>query len=588
MIQPEHFGPYKVEKQIGKGGMGVVYQAVHVKSGQTVAVKVVSLAVGDSPKFRRRFEAEIETLMKLDHPNIVKLIGYGEERGQLFYSMDLVEGWTLQEKLRKVRKLTWEDALTLGIDICSALKHAHDSGVIHRDLKPANLLLSPDDHLKLTDFGIAKLFGSSEQTAAGAVLGTADYMAPEQAESGAVSPRTDLYALGSVLYTCLAGRSPFGGRQLTAVLQSLKHDPPPPLDLINPDIPLEIVEIINELLAKDPKFRPPTALATGNRLKALQVGLRERISRTAISVSDSLTMPEQEAPIAAKVKLTALDQTIASEIVTGTRGVPRDRDEELSPRTHYKDVEDRDRRRAAAPITGIEDTAVADWSSWISVIVLIVLLGLLIAGVWWSLQEPSADKLFTEIAAAEENGETEFMKRQVAQFIELYADDTRAEQVRTIGDSIDAELSIRQLENRANRPGGLDRLKPPELTLLQALRMRREHPQAAAEKLRQWLAVFDREPAGDKSRLPDPEVRVWRKVARETLAELEKMNPQALADRAAELQLWIDWGRENMSGDERYSYFQGLTKLFDDHTWAKQQISELRLSELHGSQEPAP
>ena len=224
MVPFEHFGPYRLGEPIGRGGMGSVFKAAHVKSGDEVAVKVIAASVSDDARFRRRFSAEIETLKKLKHPNIVSLIGYGEQHGQLFYSMELVRGESLQQLLRREKRLRWPFILDMGIAICNALKHAHNFGVIHRDLKPANLLFSNDGTIKLVDFGIAKLFGNVDQTAAGSVLGTADFMAPEQACDGPITPRTDLYALGNVLYACFAGRPPFAGRTLTRVFESLRHE----------------------------------------------------------------------------------------------------------------------------------------------------------------------------------------------------------------------------------------------------------------------------------------------------------------------------------------------------------------------------
>ena len=294
MVPFEHLGPYRIGEPIGRGGMGSVFKAVHEKTGEEVAVKVIAAAVSDDIRFRRRFNAEIETLKKLKHPNIVTLIGYGEQHGQLFYSMELVNGESLQQRLRREKRLQWPFVLDMAIDICNALKHAHNFGVIHRDLKPANLLVTPSDSTKLVDFGIAKLFGSSDHTAMGAVLGTADFMAPEQTGDGPITPRTDLYALGNVLYACFAGRPPFGGRTMTRILEAVRAEDPTPLDLIAPDVPSEIVQLVHDLLVKDPDQRPPTALAVMNRMKAIRAGLLRRIDGTDVRGDDrTVGSPEQ-------------------------------------------------------------------------------------------------------------------------------------------------------------------------------------------------------------------------------------------------------------------------------------------------------
>ncbi len=277
MNQPEfdYFGPYRVEGVLGRGGMGTVYKGSHARSGDKVAIKVIAAAVADQSRFRRRFAAEIDTLKRLKHPHIVELIGYGEEQGLLFYSMEYVAGRSLLEHMRQHRVLPWEDVIQIGIETSAALKHAHDLGIIHRDLKPANLMLSDQGQVKLTDFGIAKLFGSTDMTVAGSVIGTADYMPPEQAEGKTITTRSDLYSLGCVLYALLSGRAPFGGKSLPEVLYAVRYNAVPDLATLAPNCPLELAELIKEMVEKDPSKRPPTALVVGNRLKAIQAGMRK-------------------------------------------------------------------------------------------------------------------------------------------------------------------------------------------------------------------------------------------------------------------------------------------------------------------------
>ena len=275
----EFLGPYRIGAPLGRGGMGTVFAAVHEKTKEPVAVKLISDGVADESKFRRRFDAEIKSLQCLSHSGIVRIYGFGEEQGHLFYSMELVSGDSLQKVIKREKRLEWQTTMDVAIQICGALKHAHDIGVIHRDLKPANLVVNENWQVKLVDFGIAKIFGDSN-TVVGSLLGTADYMAPEQATSEGITQRTDLYALGSVMYAMLAGRAPFTGKSVTQVINALQRDRPVPIDLIRPDVPPELVELIHELLEKNPEDRPPTALAVMNRLKAMKAGL-ERIQTVA-------------------------------------------------------------------------------------------------------------------------------------------------------------------------------------------------------------------------------------------------------------------------------------------------------------------
>src|SRR5262245_11632627 len=269
----EKLGPYKLEKILGRGGMGAVYVGLHEETGERAAVKVLSGHLADDEAFRERFKIEVETLKRLSHPNIVQLTGYGEDDGHLFYVMELVQGKSLHDELVAGRRFTWREVTRIGIVLAQALKHAHDRGIIHRDLKPANLLIDDQDHVKLTDFGIAKLYGGTNVTADGGVLGTADYMSPEQADGKQITARCDLYALGSVLFALLTGRPPFAGKSLPEVIQGLRFERAVPVRRLNPDVPEEFENIIQQLLEKDPQKRIPTAVALVHRLKAMEHAL---------------------------------------------------------------------------------------------------------------------------------------------------------------------------------------------------------------------------------------------------------------------------------------------------------------------------
>ncbi|QDU93089.1 serine/threonine-protein kinase [Lignipirellula cremea] len=272
----ERLGPYLIQETLGHGGMGSVFAATNEITGDRVAVKMLSAAFCDQAHFRERFEAEIETLKRLTHPHIVQLYAYGVENSQPYFAMELVEGKSLFEHLRAGRKFHCEEVAQIGVEICAALRHAHDRGIIHRDLKPANLLLDPEERVKLTDFGIAKLFDGAQLTVAGGVIGTADYMAPEQAQGAAVSTRSDLYSLGSVLYSLVAGRPPFYAKTLAKVLHSLQTDAPQPIQELAPQTPDSLARIIHRLLEKDPEERIGTAQAVSNRLQEVLDEIRAR------------------------------------------------------------------------------------------------------------------------------------------------------------------------------------------------------------------------------------------------------------------------------------------------------------------------
>ena len=160
-MQLTQLGPYEIDKPLGKGGMGSVYAATDTQTGQRVAIKALTPHLAMAEGFRERFEAEIESLKTLRHEGIVRLYGYGEQDGVLFYSMELVEGISLEDELKAGRRFNWREVTNIAIQLSLALKHAHDHGIVHRDIKPANILLYGEDRVKLADFGIARLFGTT-------------------------------------------------------------------------------------------------------------------------------------------------------------------------------------------------------------------------------------------------------------------------------------------------------------------------------------------------------------------------------------------------------------------------------------------
>lgn len=287
-MEAQQLGPYVLIKRLGRGGMGAVYEAEHHKTGEHVAVKVLASHLADDLGLKERFDAEIQTLKPLRSPGIVQLIAYGEDEGQPYFAMELVHGQSLERIIRGGRKFTPEEVIGLSIEMARSLKVAHDHGIIHRDLKPANLLVPDDPHqanagVKLADFGIAKLFGATSQTAHGSIVGTAEFMAPEQAAGKPLDARADLYTLGLVMFTMIAGKPPFRGSQLTEIITKQLRETPPRVSSFHHDIPEELDGLIDGLLAKDPTKRPASALAVGRRLTAM----RDMLSQLQKPMEDS-------------------------------------------------------------------------------------------------------------------------------------------------------------------------------------------------------------------------------------------------------------------------------------------------------------
>ncbi|HBT75451.1 MAG TPA: hypothetical protein DEB39_00680 [Planctomycetaceae bacterium] len=294
-MQPQQLGPFRIVRTIGRGGMGAVYEAVHVDTGEVAAVKALLGMLEEEEEMRQRFEAEIETLKRLRHPNIVRIYGFGEEAGMLYYVMEYVDGPSLHQELRNRRHFPWYEVAKIGLDMCSALKHAHDRGVTHRDIKPANILLERSGTTKLSDYGIARLFGGERFTNANAVVGTLEYMAPEQAMANPVGPRSDMYALGAVLYALLVGRPPFVAKTLSELLRRHATVPLEPLRASRLDVPEAFGAVINDLLKIKPEERPGNAYLAGRRIQSLLQAMIGPPEKIVVAIDDR-PLPRETTP----------------------------------------------------------------------------------------------------------------------------------------------------------------------------------------------------------------------------------------------------------------------------------------------------
>nr|WP_221443248.1 serine/threonine-protein kinase [Nocardiopsis algeriensis] len=247
---------YRLEEQIGSGGMGSVWKATDTLLNRPVAVKLLHPAQMAEPTARERFRTEGRITAGLSHPGIAQVFDYGEENGRAFLIMELVVGEPLSQILKENGALSPDTTLDFVCQAAKALAAAHARGVVHRDIKPGNLLVTPEGKLKLTDFGIARGDMSVTLTQTGMVMGTAQYISPEQASGRPATPASDLYALGVVAYECLTGQPPFTGDTPIALALAHTRDEPPELP---EDIPDEVDELVSLLLLKDPQERPSSA-----------------------------------------------------------------------------------------------------------------------------------------------------------------------------------------------------------------------------------------------------------------------------------------------------------------------------------------
>ena len=276
----QKIGRYDIEGTIGRGAMGVVYRARDPIIGRALAIKVVSLSGGlaDDAKeeYRQRFFREAQAAGNLHHPNIVTVFDAGEERGVPYLVMELVEGESLAQRLKRAGKLSVEEASSIARQVAAGLAYAHEKGVVHRDIKPANILLDAKGRAAITDFGVARL-SASDLTRTGEVLGTPNFMSPEQVLGQALDGRSDLFSLGVVYYLMLTGERPFKGEEVSAICYNVVHsEPVPPVSSLA--LPGEVAGVLERLLRKSPAER----FADG---EAAAAALREVTERTQVVAS---------------------------------------------------------------------------------------------------------------------------------------------------------------------------------------------------------------------------------------------------------------------------------------------------------------
>jgi len=259
-------GNYQIIQEIGRGGMAVVYRAFQPSLRRYVAIKVLPEYLQVDPEFVARFQREARAAAQLSHPNVVTIYDVGEQAGVHYIAMEYLEGGSLLDRLAR-GPLRSGEALQIVEQVGSALDFAHSHGLIHRDIKPANILFSADNRPKVTDFGIARAGDTSRLTRAGTMLGTPEYMSPEQAEGRPVDYRADLYALGVILYEMLTGRVPFHADTPHAIVYALIHQPPPPPRQLRPDLPPAVEAVLLKALAKRPndRFQRGADMATALR-----------------------------------------------------------------------------------------------------------------------------------------------------------------------------------------------------------------------------------------------------------------------------------------------------------------------------------
>jgi len=262
-------GRYELSSRIAVGGMGEVWKASDSIIGRTVAIKILKDEYMGDPGFLERFRAEARHAALVNHEGIANVFDYGEEQGSAYIVMELVPGEPLSSIIEREGKLPSDRVLGIVAQTATALQAAHDAGLVHRDIKPGNLLITPEGRVKITDFGIARIADQVPLTATGQVMGTVQYLAPEQASGHTATPSTDIYSLGIVAYECLAGKRPFTGESQVAIAMAQINDAPPPLPA---EVDGNVQRLVLACLAKEPEGRPTTAARLAQAATALHRG----------------------------------------------------------------------------------------------------------------------------------------------------------------------------------------------------------------------------------------------------------------------------------------------------------------------------
>lgn len=262
-------GRYELQSRIAIGGMGEVWEATDHVIGRIVAIKILKDEYMGDPGFLERFRAEARHAALVNHEGIASVFDYGEENGSAFLVMELVPGEALSTLLERDGSLSADKTLDIVAQTASALQAAHAAGLVHRDIKPGNLLITPDGRVKITDFGIARIADQVPLTATGQVMGTVQYLSPEQASGHPASPATDTYSLGIVAYESLAGKRPFTGESQVAIAMAQINEQPPPLP---PTVPIPVQNLVMAMIAKKPADRPSSSATVARAAQALRRG----------------------------------------------------------------------------------------------------------------------------------------------------------------------------------------------------------------------------------------------------------------------------------------------------------------------------
>ena len=548
----KQLGPYKLKRRIGQGGMGTVFEAVHTETDEVVAVKSLATVRSSDAKFRKRFESEINTLIELNHPNIVRILSHGQDQGHLYFAMQLVEGESLYDRLKKLGALSWAETVAYAQDICEGLRHAHDRGFIHRDLKPSNLLLDKKGRVLITDFGIARdstVLGhhfEEQVTSPGGIVGTLDYMSPEQVNGQTATVRSDIYSLGCVFYALLAGRPPFAFRSVGEAQKTIGQTDPTSISLLVPQLPAPLARIIMRMLEADPAKRHGTALAISKRLNEFmeEQSLKMKVEETLEVLDDDdneYALQEEPDLHVQKTEITHPKDGGQTTLATGGQPSVADQpgkdDATLLARptaTAHEDAWGAAPKKDYFSNVSPDDPPKRSWDLptestgpvWPYVIGLSSILVLLMGALFWALtRQPTADQLYEQITQSIESGNNPtIVEDEMNLFLQQYPDDERVVTVERQLDAIAAKRLPRKL-SRILQFGGTGQLNDAQREFLGALRVSETDPQNGLRFMVALVGVY-----GDSV---DPETLACVESAEQQITWLMEVVAKQTEDRKA-------------------------------------------------------
>ncbi|HZZ77507.1 MAG TPA: serine/threonine-protein kinase [Gemmataceae bacterium] len=430
MLIGKELGPFLVDKELGSGAMGTVFRAKNKKTGERVAIKLMSIALGTNENAIKRFKREVEIIKQLDHSNIVRYINSGRYHKAPFIIMEFLEGESLDHILHRRTRLPWEEVADIGIGLCAALQHAHDRGIIHRDLKPSNLMILKDGTVKLTDFGIAKDADVTALTAANSTVGTAAYMSPEQCRGlRDITHKTDLYSMGIMFYELLTGRKPFVGETPMEVF--LQHanrtDYKRPAEIVM-EVPIWMNTLVDQLMEKEPAKRPLNAKAVADSLKLI----KDKVEAQRSAGVDAATK----------------------------RKIDRARGD--------KKLDEEDKTAARALLGRKKKVKVTPFYArgWFTILALSLIMVLSGYGLYLMFRTPDPETLYTQASTqmqSSSDDERRPGRESAGLFLRSYPGHEKAERVQQLADRYDFEMLDKQMHNRRKSVLGFERSEEEKL-----------------------------------------------------------------------------------------------------------------------------